>query len=883
MAISSTGIGSGLDVESIVGQLMKAEAAGLSKFDKQGAAYQGRLEALGKLGSALGSFQGALSGLTSASTFRAVTATVGDKLILGGTATSAAAPGNYRVSVTQLAQSQSLNTAGRKSMSATIGSGTPTTLSFQFGNVSGGQFGIAGSALSAGVATGGIANGSLSINGTPILTSGATRNSKLLAEAVNAQSAKTGVTATAGATSSSATLFAGFGTVDTNAGGSYTLAVNGIVLGTQTGTGEAVTAAGIDLLLAGNNPATAALAEANITYTGSAVDGTLQFVAADGANLTVSELVTGPGPITGGLGGTGVNDGSTVTSTSGITLSSTAGNAIQVGGNAPGAAGLAAGTGGSYLGAGFAQDGSVSSGTVVLAAGDQSLQGIRDAINKANIGVSASIVSDGSADPYRLVLTSSKTGANANMKISVGGVDGADPDAAIAALLGHDPAGAQALTQTSAAQSAQLTVNGIAVTSASNTVTDAIQGVTLTASQVGSTTMTVAKDTAAAQNNVNAFVKAYNDLNNTIRGLSSYDPATKRAGLLQGDSTVRSIQSQLRQQLGGVLGGSGKFNMLSQVGISFQKDGVLAVDSGKLQKAMTDNLADVGSLFAEIGNVSDGQIAFAGSSAATKPGTYDLNITQMATRGSLLGAAPVPPSTVIGANTTWSVTLNQSDPVSATRIQAVTIPAGTYNPTELAAMLRSAINGNKDFAASGDTVETEIDSAGHLLMSSSRYGSTSNLAISGLTGTSTDGIFGGATPAVGKDVAGTIGGAAATGSGQTLSAPRGSPAEGMKLTVNSGNTGDRGTVTFSQGFAYQLNNLATSFLGKGGLITSKSDGLSVSIKSVSTARDNYNERLAAIEKRYRAQFTALDTALTSMQATSNYLTQQLAALSANKA
>jgi flagellar hook-associated protein 2 len=880
VGITSTGIGSGLDVESIVSKLMTAESAGLSKYDNKASAYQTKLAALGALGSAISSFQGALSGLTSASTFRAVTASVGDKTILGGTATSEAAAGTYRVSVNQLAQSQSLNTAGAKSMSATIGNGTPTTLSFQFGSVTGGQFGMAGTALAAGVATGGIANGSLSINGTPILTSGATKSGKLLAEAVNAQSAKTGVTATAGTTSTSASLFTGFGAVNTGTAGTYSLSVNGIELGAQSaGSTPPVSAATIDTVLAGNNPTTAALAAANITFSGSASNGDLQFFAADGANLNVDELVTGT--VNGGIGGTGVNDGSTVTVTSGITLTSAAGSAIQVGGNAPALAGLTAGTGGSYLGAGFTQDGSVSSGTVVLNAGDQSLQGIRDAINKANIGVSASIVSDGSADPYRLVLTSSKTGANATMKINVSGVDGAAPDAAIGALLGYDPAGAQALTQTSAAQSAQLNVNGIAVTSASNSVSDAIEGVTLTASQVGTTTMTVAKDTATAQNNVTAFVKAYNDLNTTIRSLTAYDPATKRAGALQGDTTVRSIQTQLRQQLGGALAGSGKLNMLSQVGISFQKDGALAVDSSKLQKAMTENFADVGSLFAEIGNVSDGQVTFAGSSAATKPGTYDLNITQMATHGSLTGAAPLPASTVIGANTTFSVTLNQSDPVTASRIQAVTIPAGSYNPAELAAMLRSAINGNKEFSGSGDTVETEIDSTGRLNISSSRYGSMSNIAISGLTGTPIDGIFGSATPTVGKDVAGTIGGAAATGSGQTLSAPAGSPAEGMKLTVNSGNAGERGTVTFSQGFAYLLNNLATSFMGKEGLITSKSDGLSVSIKSVSTARDTFNERLAAIEKRYRAQFTALDTALTSMQATSSYLTQQLAALASN--
>jgi flagellar hook-associated protein 2 len=88
-------------------------------------------------------------------------------------------------------------------------------------------------------------------------------------------------------------------------------------------------------------------------------------------------------------------------------------------------------------------------------------------------------------------------------------------------------------------------------------------------------------------------------------------------------------------------------------------------------------------------------------------------------------------------------------------------------------------------------------------------------------------------------------------------------------------------VTFSQGYAYQLNTLAASFVGTKGLVTGKADGLNVSIKAVSKARDNFSERLEAVEKRYRAQFTALDTALASMQSMSSYLTQQLAALSAN--
>jgi flagellar hook-associated protein 2 len=142
-------------------------------------------------------------------------------------------------------------------------------------------------------------------------------------------------------------------------------------------------------------------------------------------------------------------------------------------------------------------------------------------------------------------------------------------------------------------------------------------------------------------------------------------------------------------------------------------------------------------------------------------------------------------------------------------------------------------------------------------------------------------VFGGAAPSKGTDVAGTIGGFPATGVGQTLTAAAGSRVEGLKLEVTGGAIGERGTLTFSQGYAYQLNNLANSLMGKDGLITGKSDGLNSSIKSVASERDRFSARLEGIEKRYRAQFTALDTMLASMQSTSNYLTQQLASLAAN--
>jgi flagellar hook-associated protein 2 len=884
LGITSAGIGSGLDIEGIITKLMTVEAAPLDAYDAKTAAFNAKLTALAKLGSSVGSFQNSLSTLTSAAAFNALSANAGDTGIVLPSATADAVAGSYSVNVSQLAQAQSLNSKGVVSTTNVIGSGASTTLSFQFGTVSSGTFGVTGSTLGAATASSGIPNGSLTINGKAIATDGTTTGAKQLAAAINAQSATTNVTASAATTATGATLFAGFGSIDTTGGGTYSLNINGIALGSQnagTAAGAGITAASLDTTLGTANATTNALAAAKITFTGTAAAGDLKFFAADGSNIDVSESVIGG--VTGGIGNSGTgNIGSSTVATSAVTLTSTGGNPITIAGSNPTLSGLTAGSSGSYSGAGFAQDGTQASAVVTLDAANQSLQGIRDAINKANIGVSASIVSDGSDNPYHLVLTSTKTGETSSMKITVSDANGGTTDPALSSLLTYDPAGTQALTQTSAAQSTKLTVNGIAVKSASNSVTGAIQGVTLALGAVGSTSVVISKNTTAVNTGVTAFVKAYNDLNTTIKGLTAYNADTKSGGALLGDAGALSIQTRLRQQLGQAVEGlSGKLTTLSQVGISFQKDGSLALDSTKLQKAITENFSDIAGLFSAIGTASDSLVSVTATGAATKPGTYALNVTTLASQGTLTGAAALPATTVVAPNTVWSVTLNQTDPTSDNRVANVALTAGSYTPKEFAALLRAAVNGNSSFAGNGDTVETSIDADGKLVMSSSRYGSISNIAVASKTGSAVSDLFGASTPTVGVDIAGTLGGQTFTGSGQTLTGAAGSNMDGMKLAVKGGLTGDRGSVTFSQGYAFQLTTLADSFIGTDGLITSRSTGINSSIKAIAAQKQTFSDRLTDIEKRYRATYTALDVSLASMQSTQTYLTQQLASIAAN--
>jgi flagellar hook-associated protein 2 len=249
----------------------------------------------------------------------------------------------------------------------------------------------------------------------------------------------------------------------------------------------------------------------------------------------------------------------------------------------------------------FAVNASRTPASIAIPA-NSTLEGIRDAVNAANAGVSARIMNDGSGTPFRLVLVSTQTGAASSMKISATG------NAALGTLLNHDPLAPQNLTETLAAKDAKLTVDGMAVTSASNTVSEAIQGMTLTLVKPGDSTVAVARDTSSITSAINAFVAAYNGLVSTTAKLTSFDPDTQKGSALTGDSTLRNLQVGIRGALNlpQAGGAPGDFTMLSNIGISFQKDGTLAVDATKLQTAVDTNADGVAKLFAGKANDTAG-------------------------------------------------------------------------------------------------------------------------------------------------------------------------------------------------------------------------------------------------------------------------------------
>lgn len=233
---------------------------------------------------------------------------------------------------------------------------------------------------------------------------------------------------------------------------------------------------------------------------------------------------------------------------------------------------------GSYGSGGFTANSATSSTQITLNSANDTLQGLADAINKANFGVSATIVNNGSG--YQLALTS-KTGTDNQLNIT----------SSSSALSGFTyNGGTGGMTQTTAASNAALTLNGIAVSSDSNTIKNAVKGVNFTLTGTGSTTVSVAPDTNSITSAVQSFVNAYNGYAKDVSKYANYDPKTKQAGVLLGSATLRSLTSELQNGVvQNIPGASSGYSTLMDLGITANSDGTLSLNTSKLSSAIQSN------------------------------------------------------------------------------------------------------------------------------------------------------------------------------------------------------------------------------------------------------------------------------------------------------
>ncbi len=243
---------------------------------------------------------------------------------------------------------------------------------------------------------------------------------------------------------------------------------------------------------------------------------------------------------------------------------------------------------------------------IVINATNNTLAGMRDALNAAGAGVTATIIkADVFDDNGQVIGTTNRLVLSSKTSGSAGAITVSADDAGSGGAHALTTLATANLVTTQTADDAKLSINGIEITRASNTVSDAIEGLTLsllkgTVASPGNATVTVAKNTGAVTTAINSFIKAYNDAIGQIRSMTAYDAANKKASVLTGDSTARSIQSQLgslvQASVGGLTGGIAR---LSDIGIGIQSDGTLKLDGSKLAAALADPDKDVAALFSQ--------------------------------------------------------------------------------------------------------------------------------------------------------------------------------------------------------------------------------------------------------------------------------------------
>lgn len=477
------------------------------------------------------------------------------------------------------------------------------------------------------------------------------------------------------------------------------------------------------------------------------------------------------------------------------------------------------------------------SGPVSIDVGTGTLREVINAISASDSGLRANAVNTGAG--FRFQVSATDTGASSAFTID--GIDAAG--GTVIASVGRD---------------AQLTigdgVGAYSVVSASNTFSDIMPGISVTAVAVSATpvTVTVESDVVGLTAKVKALVDSANAALAEIAAKTSYNAGTKVAGVLNGDATVRRAAQELTRAVSDAVGSS-SLGSVGAAGVQLGRDGRFTFDADKFTAAFQKDPDAVIKSFSQ-SSVSTGSVEFVSSGVRTVEGTYDIEITQAARQAKSIGLAGTWP---LAADTTVSVK------VGSTNVNW-TIAAGT-SLADAAAGLRGALD------ASGLRLEV-AEEGGGLSITSIDYGSGSKLDVA-WDGTTWE-------TQQGADVAGTIGGVAAMGVGQMLSVTLSDPTLGGMIVRTSGTaTGVVGSVTFSAGAAQRVTSAVAGALDQAnGYLTGAETSRKARVDDLTKSISAYDVRLALRETRLRAYWSALEVSLGNLNQQSSWLSGQIAGL-----
>jgi flagellar hook-associated protein 2 len=521
----------------------------------------------------------------------------------------------------------------------------------------------------------------------------------------------------------------------------------------------------------------------------------------------------------------------------------------------------------------FAAKAGVASTSITINSNNNSLTGIRDAINDASFGVTAAIVKNGAV--YQLLISSDDTGVENSVQISVSDSgDSNNTDAnGLSRLAFNASAGTTNVYQTVSGADAAYKVNGLSLTNPSNIVTNVIDGLTLTltTTTTSSATVSVTENTSGIKAAINTFVAGYNGFMDTVDDLTGYNFATKKGGALQGDFTALSALNRVRATLGAAANGySGTFTRLAEIGISATSEGKLSVNDTKLTAALSSSLDNVAAVLTRFAEPSAGSgIRSVSVTDSVAKGSYAVAVSSMATSGSKSSSSLSAPNTINSGNDTLKLTIDGVE--SGT----ITLAQQSYaSLSALATELQTKINADTTLRASEKGASVSVVGS-TIKISSNSVGSTSSIKLNNGTGDSTLTTLGFDTNVStnGADLVGTINGLAGTSAGNILIGGVGSATVGLSMEITS-TAG--GTVTVSQGVMDQLDTLLVDLLGDGKGLDSRIDSLESKIVDIGEERLELNKRLDATETRFRRQFNALDSLVNQLTSTGSFVSAQLA-------
>ncbi len=526
--------------------------------------------------------------------------------------------------------------------------------------------------------------------------------------------------------------------------------------------------------------------------------------------------------------------------------------------------------------------------TITVDSSNNSLAGLRDTINKTDNGVTASIINDGSA--YRLVLTSKETGEANAIELTAADDDGNNTDTGGLSRFAYG-ASNKNMKQTSVAQNAKIEMNGITITRSKNEIDSVIQGVTLNLNGVTDTgkvvKLTIGKDTSTIESQIRGFMDTYNKTVSQINELTKYNGAGSTNGVLIGDATVRNVKSLMRDVLNTQVKETGSsIRSFADLGLLTKKDGTLELDETKFKAAMAGSVEDISKFFTQAGKASDPQVNYVTNSSLTKPGTYSVEVTQLATQSKLAGSTALTfPLTVDADNEAFKVRI---DSILSGEIKLAQKSYATA--LDFAAEMQSKINSDATLSTKAASVKVSVDADGKLQLNSDRYGSRSMVAF-----TEVDTNFA-ATFGIGVqqgsdavDAKGKIDGLEALGDGNTLLSESGN-STGMKVEITGGALGNRGTVTLSEGLTSIMNTVLDGIIDKSissskgdmdvssGLLDGKIDALYKQLVEGDRRETDLKYRMDKLEARLYKQFNAMDAVVSQLSSTMSSLTQSLATL-----